>query len=197
MPIKATYENSTINWDLINRQAQHTAQISKIPRQNSITKKEAREGTRAREEQCGFLNLRTRRWTETYTYWEEMEVLSPHWKLRNTHHNINTNVRGEISEYHEENLWVLSQDGHLYKVWKWEEYSTRTGQDEGLSVKQMTEEDVMALDREIKSSGNGTPEHGVSAWGTKLLGEILYTAKGHGLMQALHNLENNLTKHQV
>ncbi|MFI7482476.1 hypothetical protein ACH9EU_08655 [Kocuria sp. M1R5S2] len=197
MAIDPAYESSTINWNLINRLAQRTAEISQVPKQGSITKKEARKGTRSREEQYGFLNLRTKRWMENYTYWQEVEILGPHWKLRSTYHNINTDVRGEISEYHEENLWALSQDGHLYKLWKWEEYSTRTGQDEGLDVRTMTDEDAMALDREIKSSGNGTPKRGVSTWGNKLVGEILYTAKGGGLMQALHNLEKNLTQHQV
>lgn len=133
----------------------------------------------------GFLGLRR----ETHTVVErrtgQVEIVPPYWVLFHTNHWIEDKASGAGSEYNEQNYWVLTENGALMYVWKWEE--CKDGRFESdVTATEMSPEKMLHLD--YAHPRYDLHQGKLHIWGDREAGKSIRHAPGVGLSLALKRL---------
>ncbi|MEU7524682.1 hypothetical protein AB0A74_03010 [Saccharothrix sp. NPDC042600] len=179
----------------LNRLIQYAKKVARECRSTPIPERTRRKQKSVPDtvtRRAGLLGLRTEVAQVTRTVQVSERVIGPHWVLRRTNHHIESQEAGKAIEYHEQNYWVLQEDGTLSKVWEWEEFTrwpdgtTRVEQD--CTATPMTEADILRLDHLDRQYDNSDSRSGTKIWGNREPGKRIRHAKGVGLSMALKEL---------
>lgn len=186
------YDKTTLDINRLRQYARKVAIECRRAPSPERTRTRAKSVPETVTRRAGFLGLRTENVQLAKTIHVSEPVIGQHWILHRTNHHIESKEGGKVTEYHEQNFWVLQRDGTLSKIWEWEEFTrwpngtTRLEQD--CTAKSMTEADILRLDHLDRQYDNGGDRGATKIWGDREPGKRIRHAKGVGLSLALKAL---------
>ncbi|KQO98737.1 hypothetical protein [Leifsonia sp. Leaf264] len=191
-PNDKPYRRQDVDLPRLQRYARRVAgEADPAKKAARISQTEERAVAVQRSRRAGFLGLRKEMFDATENRSVEVELVPPHWVLFSTTYWNIDDAKASLTEYNEQNYWVLTEGGDLLVIRRWEETKMFKGypnhvMDGETTAAPMSVEKILELDHQHPSYDR---HHGsMHFWGNREAGKLIRHAPGVGLSLALKGL---------